>query len=127
MPPPQLSTIDAIDVPASPSSHPAFVVPCSSSISSLLLACRLSSPRSPHLKPLPTSTHCLVRWRTPQERATSTSAMHVEPDIASSALARVRTLLDSGLSGFGYIRSVFVCLFIPLLVLDSSLVSLAPT
>ena len=53
--------------------------------------------------------------------------MHVEPDIASLALARVRALLDSGLSGFGYIRSVFVCLFIPLLVLDSSFVLLAPT
>ena len=61
-----------------------------------------------------------------QERATLTSAMHVKLDIASSALAWVRALLDSGLSGFGLIRSVFVCLLIPLLVLDSSFVSLAP-
>jgi len=127
MPPPQLSTINAIDVPASPSLHPAFIVPHSSSISSLLLACCLSSPCSPHLKLLPTSTHRLVRWRMPQERTTSTSAMHVKPNIASLALAQVCALLDSGLSGFGYIHSVFVCLFIPLLVLDSLFVSLAPT
>jgi len=53
--------------------------------------------------------------------------MHIKPDIASLALAQVRALLDSGLSGFGYIRSVFVCLFIPLLVLDSLFVLLAPT
>jgi len=52
--------------------------------------------------------------------------MHVELDIASSALARVHALLDLGLSGFGLIRSVFVCLLIPLLVLDSSFVLLAP-
>ena len=52
--------------------------------------------------------------------------MHVELDIASLALARVRILLDSGLSGFGLIRSVFVCPLIPLLVLVSSFVSLAP-
>jgi len=127
MPPPQLSTIDAIDVPASPPSHPAFVIPRSSSISSFLLVCCLSSPRSPHLKPLPTSTHRLVRWRTPQKCATSTSAMHIELNIASSALARVRALLDSGLPGFGHIRSVFICLLIPLIVLDPSFVLLAPT
>jgi len=72
------------------------------------------------------STHRLVRWWTPQERATSTSAMHIKLNIASLALARVRTLLDSGLSGFGLIHSIFVCLLIPLLVLDSSFVLLAP-
>ena len=127
MPLPQLSTIDAINVPASPPSHPAFVVPHSLSISSFLLIRCLSSPRLPHLKPLPTSTHHLVRWRTPQKRATSTSAMHIKLDITSSALAWVCALLDSGLPGFGHIRSVFVCLLIPLIVLDPSFVSLAPT
>jgi len=127
MPLPQLSTIDAIDVPALPPSHPAFIVPRSSSISSFLLVCRLSSPHSPHLKPLPTSTHHLVHWQMPQKRATSTSAMYIELNIASLALARVRALLDSGLPGFGHIRSVFVCLLIPLIVLDPSFVLLAPT
>jgi len=127
MPLPQLSTIDAINVPASPPSHPAFVVPHSSSISSFLLIRRLSSPRLPHLKPLPTSTHRLVCWWMPQKRATLTSAMHVELNIASSALARVHTLLDSGLPGFGHICSIFVCLLIPLIVLDPSFVLLAPT
>jgi len=126
MPLPQLSTIDATDVPTLPSSHPAFIIPHSLSILSLL-AHRLSSPRSPHLKPLPMSTHHLVHWQTPQECATSTSAMHIKLNIASSALAWVCALLDLGLSGFGLIRSVFVCLLIPLLVLDSLFVLLAST
>ena len=111
MSPPCLSCTPPLSSPVLHPSHP-FSSPATSQVPT-------------HLKPLPTSTHHLVRWRTPQERTTSTSAMHVELDITSSALAWVRALLDSGLSGFGLICSVFVCLLIPLLVLDSSFVLLA--
>ena len=55
----------------------------------------------------------------------SASTIHIKLNIISSALAWVCTLLDSGLSSFGVIHSFFVCLFIPLFVLDSLFVLLA--
>jgi len=55
----------------------------------------------------------------------SASAMHVELNIIFSALAWVHALLDPGLSSFGVICSFFVCLFIPLFVLDSLFILLA--
>jgi len=52
MPPPQLSTINAIDVPALPSLHPAFVVPvpCPSH--------PFSSPAASQVPARLTSSHC---------------------------------------------------------------------
>ena len=96
----------------------------------------IPSPHSPPFKPplaLPQVTaniKCIVLFigrchKSMPLQLVSASAMHIKLDIVSLALAWVCTLLDLGLSSFGFICSFFICLFIPLFILDSLFVLLA--
>jgi len=94
------------------------------------LVCRLPSPRSPHLKPLPTS------HTSPRSLANATKASHLANVrrcharqarhlVRRPLLGPVRCWIRISLLLGGFFRSFLVCFFIPLFVLDPPFVLLA--